>query len=146
MPDQPIDILLVEDSVDDSAFVVNALEEGRFDVRLTIVRDGAEAFTAIFGVGNSPDGVPLRKPKLIILDLKLPKVSGIEVLRRLKSNLHTRSIPIVVLSSSQQKCDLDESYQLGVNSCLVKPMDIDDFTTTVQMLCRYWVHFNQPNF
>jgi CheY-like chemotaxis protein len=144
MPDQPIDILLVEDSADDATFVMHALQEGKFEARVQIARDGVEALAAIFGAGNSAEAVPIVHPRLIILDLKLPKVNGLEVLRRLKSNPNARSIPVVVLSSSQEKRDLEESYELGVNGFLVKPMDFDEFGETVQMLCRYWLQFNKP--
>jgi two-component system response regulator len=138
-----IDILLVEDSKDDSAFFVHALEEAKLSARVHIARDGAEALTLIFGTGNPNDSFPTIRPKIIVLDLKLPKISGLELLRRLKTNPHTRAIPIVVLSSSQEKSDLAESYQLGLNSYLVKPMDFDEFADLVQMLGRYWLKCNQ---
>jgi two-component system response regulator len=144
MPEQSIDILLVDDSVDDAAFVVHALAEGKFGARLRIARDGAEGLSLVFGAEKSADAVPIVQPRLIVLDLKLPKISGLDVLRRLKINPHTRSIPVVVLSSSQEKRDLEESYQLGANSFLVKPMDLDEFGEAVQMLCRYWLQFNKP--
>ena len=103
-----------------------------------------EALTLLFGMGNPADAVPIVRPKLIILDLKLPKVSGLEVLRRLKANLYSRSIPVVTLSSSREKRDLAESYQLGANSYLVKPMDFDEFGKVVRMLGCYWLQVNQP--
>jgi two-component system, response regulator len=143
MVDQVIDILLVEDSVDDSAFVEHALEEAKLGAHLRIARDGVEALALLFRERNSEDAVPVIRPKLILLDLKLPRIDGLELLRRLKANPNTRSIPMVVLSSSQEMRDLAESYQLGVNSYLVKPMDFDDFGKTVEMLGRYWLQFNQ---
>jgi two-component system response regulator len=136
--------LLVEDSTEDSLFFVHALEEAGLPADIRIARDGAEALALIFGGANPEDAVPAIRPGLIILDLKLPKVNGLEVLRRLKSNPHTRAIPVVVWSSSQEKRDLTECYQLGANSYLVKPMDFDEFTAVVQMLGRYWLHCNQP--
>ncbi len=145
MSDQAIDILLVEDGADDATFVMHAVEQGKFGARVQIARDGEQALAAIFGAGNSVDAIPIVHPRIIILDLKLPKVSGIEVMRRLKSNPHSRSIPIVVLSSSQAKRDLEEIYELGANSLLVKPMDFDEFGEAVQMLCRYWLRFNKPS-
>jgi two-component system response regulator len=143
MTDQPIDILIVEDSVDDSAFMVQALEEAKFRGRLRIVRDGLEALTVIFGTGNPAESAPVIQPKFIILDLKLPKLDGLEVLRLLKTNPHTRPIPIVILSSSQEKRDLDASYQLGVNSFMVKPIDFDEFGEAVKALGRYWLQYNK---
>jgi CheY-like chemotaxis protein len=138
-----LDILLVEDSKDDSAFFVHALEEAKLIVRTNIVRDGAEALSLIFGAGNPDDAFPTIRPKIIVLDLKLPKINGLELLRRLKANPHTRPLPVVVLSSSQEKSDLVESYRLGLNSYLVKPMDFDEFAELVQMLGRYWLKCNQ---
>lgn len=139
-----MDILLVEDSEDDAAFFVLALRESSPAARLRRVRDGVEALALLFGTGNPADAVPVVRPKLIVLDLKLPKVSGLEVLRQLKANPHSRSIPVVTLSSSREKRDLAESYQLGANSYLVKPMDFDEFGDTVRTLGRYWLQFNQP--
>lgn len=139
-----LDVLLVEDSEEDSMFFVHALEEAKLSAHINIARNGAEALSLIFGTGNPDDAAPVIRPKLIVLDLKLPKVSGLELLRRLKTNPHTRAIPVVVLSSSQEKRDLAESYQLGVNSYLVKPMDFDEFTGLVQLIGRYWLQSNQP--
>ncbi len=141
-----MEILLVEDSEDDSTFIVNAMAKGKIDARLQIARDGVEALSSIFGEGNDGDGPPVACPKLIILDLNLPRVNGLEVLRQLKGNPQTSSIPVVVLSSSGQKRDVEESYRLGVNSFLVKPMNLDEFGETVRLLCHYWVKLNQPDF
>ena len=138
-----MDILLVEDSEDDSAFFIHALKDSNPEAQLLIARDGVRALSLIFGAGNPDEAVPAVRPKLIVLDLKLPKVSGLEVLRKLKTNPHTRTIPVVVLSSSQEKRGLAESYQLGVNSYLVKPMDFDEFAELVRILGRYWLQFNQ---
>jgi CheY-like chemotaxis protein len=143
MSDELIDILLVEDSADDAAFVRHALEEAKLGARLRIARDGVEALTLIFGTVTRDDVTPLVRPKLILLDLKLPKIDGLEVLRRLKSNPHTRELPVVVLSSSQEKRDLSDSYRLGVNSYLVKPMDFDEFADSVRIASRYWLELNQ---
>jgi CheY-like chemotaxis protein len=143
MPSDTVDILLVEDSDDDAAFFTDALEETKINVQWRRVSNGAEALTLLFG--SSPgDGLPIVRPRLIVLDLKLPKVSGLELLRQLKSNAHARTIPVVVLSSSQEKRDLAESYKLGVNSYLVKPMDPERFDESVRILCRYWLQFNEP--
>lgn len=139
-----MDILLVEDSKDDSIFFIHALRESVPTASLRIVRDGAEAISAIFGSENPDEAAPLISPKLLVLDLKMPKIGGLEVLRRLKANPYARSIPVIVLSSSQEKRDLTDSYQLGVNSYVVKPMDFDEFGEVVKMLARYWLQFNQP--
>ena len=145
MTDEAIDILLVEDSQDDAVFFAHALEETKLGARVRVARDGVEALALIFGVGNPDNAMPAIWPKLVVLDLKLPKVGGLEVLRRLKANLHTRSIPVVVFSSSVEKRDLVESYHLGANSYLVKPMDFDEFRKAVRMLGQYWLQFNQPS-
>lgn len=137
------DILLVEDSEDDSAFFIYALKESHPTARFSVARDGVEALLKIFGEGNPFEAAPVVWPKLIVLDLKMPRMSGLEVLRILKSNLHTRSIPVVVLSSSEEHRDLMESYDLGVNGYLVKPMDCDEFSEAVHMLGRYWLQFNK---
>ncbi len=139
-----MDILLVEDSEDDSTFFVHAMRMANSSARLRIARDGAEALAILFSGESNGEPAPVNRPKLIVLDLKLPKVGGLEVLRRLKANPNTRSIPVVALSSSQEKRDLSESYNLGVNSYLVKPMDYDDFGEVARIISRYWLQFNQP--
>jgi len=144
MNSEATDILLVEDSVDDAAFFTGALKESNPAARLVLAHDGVEALTLIFGAGDPADAVPIIHPQLIILDLKLPKVGGLAVLRRLKANPHTRAIPVVTLSSSREKRDLAECYELGVNSYLVKPMDFDEFGEMVRVLGHYWLRFNQP--
>lgn len=143
MTDENADILLVEDSADDAAFFTHALKEAGLSAQVRVARDGAEALALLFGDGNAGDETPLLRPRLIVLDLKLPKVSGLEVLHRLKADPHTQTIPVVVLSSSQEKRDLAESYQLGVNSYLVKPMDFDEFAALIHALSRYWLQYNQ---
>jgi two-component system, response regulator len=140
----PIDILLVEDSVDDWAFMNHALKEANIAAQVRIARDGVEALALLFGSGSPADAVPVVRPKLIVMDLKLPKVDGLALLRRLKANPHTRIIPIVVMSSSQEKRDLTECSQLGINSYLTKPMTFEEFGETVRILGRYWLQFNQP--
>ena len=145
MADETLDILLVEDSADDSAFFVHALKESNPAAQLLIARDGVQALSLLFGAGNPDEAVPVVRPRLIVVDLKLPKVGGLEILRRLKTNPHARTIPVVVLSSSQEKRDLEESYQLGVNSYLVKPMDFDEFADLVRTLDRYWLRCNESS-
>jgi two-component system, response regulator len=142
MHEQEIDLLLVEDSEDDTVFFREALVEAGIRARICVARDGAEAIQIIFGCGSRSERTWLT-PKLIVLDLKMPKVSGAEVLRRLRADPRTREIPVVIFSSSQEKRDLAESYHLGANSYLVKPMEADEFGETVRLLGRYWLQFNK---
>lgn len=137
------DILLVEDSADDAAFFLHALKRAGLPVRVRHAADGVEALACIFGPHSSTEAKVVTRPRLIILDLKMPKVNGLEVLQRLKTNPHSRTIPVVVLSSSHEKLDLAQSYQSGANSYLVKPMDFDDYTELVQALGSYWLKYNQ---
>lgn len=141
--DETVDILLVEDSADDAAFFTHALREAALPAQVWLARDGVEALAAVFGGDNAPDAVPVTRPRLVVLDLKLPRVSGLEVLQRLKANANSRAIPVVVLSSSQEKRDLAECYRLGVNSFLVKPMDFDEYAELIHRLGRYWLQYNQ---
>lgn len=143
MSDQAVEILLVEDSPDDVAFFIHTFKKAGLTTQLHSLPDGAEALEYIFGTGRHADRNINNHPKVIFLDLKLPKVNGLEVLRRLKSDPVTRTIPVVVLSSSQEERDLIESYNLGANSYIVKPMDFDEFGTSVRMLGLYWINFNQ---
>ena len=143
MADEAANVLLVEDSADDSAFITGALKKADLTAGLRVAQDGAQATSLIFGNNDFSGSVPRMVPRLIILDLKLPKVDGLELLRRLKSNPYTRSVPVVVLSSSREKRDLRESYLLGANSFLVKPMDFDEFAEMIRVLGRYWLQFNQ---
>lgn len=143
MPDDGANILLVEDSADDAAFVAHALKDAKLGAQLKIARDGVEALLLLFGPGNPENAVPIMAPKVIVLDLKLPKVDGLDLLRLLKANPNSRTIPVVVLSSSLEKRDLIESYRLGVNAYLVKPMDFDEFAETVKTLGRFWLQFNR---
>lgn len=143
MPEGIIDILLVEDSEDDVVFFLHALEEAKLSDRLRVTRDAVEAMAVLFGPGDPAETPPVVHPKVIVVDLKLPKMSGQELLQILKANKFTRAIPIVVLSSSQEKRDLAECYRLGVNSYLVKPMDFDEFAATIRIMVRYWLEFNR---
>lgn len=143
MPDQAAEILLVEDSPDDVAFFFRTFEKAGFTARLRAVPDGAEALDFLFATGRYAGRNRALRPRLVVLDLKLPKLSGLEVLRRLKTDPETRTIPIVVLSSSQEERDLIESYALGANSYIVKPMDFGQFGDSVRALGQYWLQFNQ---
>lgn len=143
MAESAAEILLVEDSPDDVAFFVYTLEKTGLAPHLHVIADGAEALEFIFCTGQYKERNSANRPKVILLDLKLPKVNGLEVLRRLKAEPHTRTIPVVVLSSSLEERDLSESYALGANSYVVKPMDFDAFSQCIRMLAQYWLNFNQ---
>ena len=144
MAEQPIEILLVEDNPDDVELALHALKRNNFSNRIHVVRDGVEALEFIFGTG-AYDGRNLHDvPRVILLDLKLPRLDGLEVLRRVKADTRTRMIPVVVLTSSREERDIVESYQLGVNSYIVKPVDFQQFTEAVRELGLYWLLLNQP--
>lgn len=132
-----VEILLVEDSPADLELAVRALKKHNLANQLRIARDGEEALACLFG----PD--VLHTPKMVLLDLKLPKVDGLEVLRRIKSDPATRRIPVVVMTSSREERDIVESYDLGVNSYIVKPVDFDQFMGAVADLGLYWLVLNQ---
>ncbi len=130
-------IVLIEDQPYDAELTLRALRGLGIEEQVMHVRDGAQALTYLL---DDPDTPP---PKLILLDLKLPKVSGIEVLEALKTNERTKCIPVIALSSSQEHQDVERCYALGVNSYVVKPVDFTDFTDTVQQIGRYWLSMNQ---
>lgn len=147
MTDQIAEVLLIEDSPDDAAFFKHTFNKSDLGPRLNLVVDGAEALEFISCTGRHAGRNHAPNPLIIVLDLKLPKVDGLQVLRRLKSDPHTWNIPIVVFSSSQEESDLIACYKLGVNSYVVKPMDFDEFTESVQRLVEYWLRFNRtPKF
>ena len=139
---EDVDILLVEDSPEDAELALRALREGKLANHITWVKDGAEALEFIFRTGAYA-GRPGRNPKLILLDLKLPKVDGIEVLKRVKADERTRVIPVVMVTSSAEGRDVAESYQLGVNSYLVKPVEFEQFSETVARAGLYWMLMNR---
>jgi CheY-like chemotaxis protein len=142
MKDVSVEILLVEDNLNDAELSLYALKKFKIANQIHHARDGAEALEYIFG-GVDPSNSPKKIPRLILLDLKLPKISGLEVLRRLKSQEETKSIPIVVLTSSREERDIVESYNLGVNSYIVKPIDFEKFTESVRDVGLYWLLLNQ---
>lgn len=137
------EILLVEDNPSDVELTLHALKKHNIAHHIKVVRDGAEALDFIFCTGPYTDRSIENSPKMILLDLKLPKVNGLEVLRQVKSDPRTKTIPIVVLSSSREECDLIESYQLGVNSYITKPVDFEQLTEAVRQLGLYWLTLNQ---
>jgi two-component system response regulator len=139
-----IEILLVEDNPSDAELTLHALRKNKLTNRIHLVRDGAEALEYIFGTGAYAGRDLSDRPKLILLDLKLPKVDGLEVLRRIKAEATTRTIPVVLLTSSHQERDIAEGYRLGVNSYIVKPVDFDQFTNAVREVGMYWLLLNSP--
>ena len=137
-----VDILLVEDNPNDAELAMRALRKGKLANHITWVKDGAEALEFIFRSGAYADR-PDQNPKLILLDLKLPKVDGIEVLKRIKADERTRVIPVVMVTSSAEKRDIVESYKLGVNSYIVKPVEFEQFSETVAKTGFYWMLMNK---
>jgi len=139
-----VEILLVEDNPQDLELALRALRKANLTNRILIARDGAEALDFIFCEGSHASRKIEESPKVILLDLKLPKVDGLEVLQRIKSDPRTRLIPVVVLTSSKEQNDVVESYKLGVNSYIVKPVNFERFAEAVQQLGMYWLLLNQP--
>lgn len=138
-----IEVLLVEDNPDDVHLALHSFKKNNLGNTIHVARDGQEALDFIFAQGPYSERTLAEMPKLILLDLKLPKINGIEVLRRLKSDKMTKSIPIVVLTSSREERDIVDSYNLGVNSYIVKPVDFDKFNDAIKQLGFYWLLFNQ---
>jgi len=138
------EILLVEDSQDDLDMTLRALRKANMANHIEVARDGVEALDFIFCEGAHTARKIENMPKLILLDLKLPKVSGMEVLRRIKGDPRTKMIPVVMLTSSKEQKDVIESYGLGTNSYIVKPVDFESFAEAVQKLGMYWLLLNQP--
>lgn len=139
-----IEILLVEDNPDDVELTLRALRRAGLSNEIVVARDGQEALDFIFGEGAYSGRGISDKPKVILLDLKLPKVDGLEVLRRIKNDERTRTIPTVVLTSSMDLQDVVGCYELGVNSYIVKPVNFERFSAAVQKLGMYWLLINQP--
>ncbi|MGE3808411.1 MAG: response regulator [Gemmataceae bacterium] len=138
-----VDILLVEDNPDDVELTLRTFQENSVSTRVHVVRDGVEALDFLFATGSYHDRAGAKPPRVVLLDLKLPRVDGLEVLRRVRSDPRTQTLPMVVLTSSQEERDLVESYQLGVNSFLVKPVDSEQFTDLVKQLGCYWLLLNK---
>jgi two-component system response regulator len=138
-----VEILLVEDNPNDVELTLHAFRKNNLSNRIRVARDGAEAIEFLFGTDGQGQAANA-PPKVVLLDLKLPKVDGLEVLRRIKSEPRTRTIPVVVLTSSKEERDIVESYELGVNSYIVKPVDFEQFTDAVRNLGLYWLLLNQP--
>jgi two-component system, response regulator len=144
MPDSLVEILLVEDNPHDVKLALHAFKTNNLANRIHVVRDGAEALEFIFCTDRYAKRRIENVPKVVLLDLKLPLVDGIEVLRRMKADERTRMLPVVILTSSREERDIVESYQLGVNSYIVKPVDFDQFSEAVKNLGYYWLLLNEP--
>jgi CheY-like chemotaxis protein len=140
----PIDVLIVEDNVYDADLTTHALKESILPERIKAVQDGAEALDFIFCRGDYANRDPRQQPKLILLDLQLPKVEGLEVLRRIRADPLTEDIPVVIFTTSKEDRNIIEGYKLGANSFLVKRHDFDEFMKAIQALGIYWLVMNKP--
>ena len=139
-----VEILLVEDNPNDAELALRALKKNNLANNVAVVTDGEEALDFVFARGAFGQRDIENGPKVILLDLKLPKVDGLEVLRAIKGDPRTKSIPVVVLTSSKEERDIVESYKLGANSYIVKPVEFDKFVAAVKDLGLYWLLLNQP--
>ena len=142
IPD-PVEILLAEDNAADAEMTLRALRRNNLANKVHWVKDGEQALEFLFRTGGYADRDPVAVPKLVMLDIKMPKVDGIEVLRRIKANEETRPVPVVVMTSSNEERDVVESYRLGVNSYIVKPVQFESFLETVAKIGLYWVITNR---
>jgi two-component system, response regulator len=138
-----VDILLVEDNPRDADLTIRALKRRNLANQLTVVEDGAQALDFLFCQGIYESRAAFHSPKVILLDLKLPKVDGLEVLAQIKKNERTKSIPVVILTSSREDPDIKAAYELGANSYVVKPVDFDDFLEAMSHIGFYWLLVNQ---
>jgi len=143
----PKSILLVEDNLDDVDLTLHALKKNRIKNEVVVAYDGAEALDYLFGTGKYAGRDLMIMPTVILLDLKLPKIDGLEVLRRLRANKRTRLLPVVILTSSKEEQDILSGYRLGVNSYVRKPVDFNQFAEAVSHLGLYWLLLNEapPN-
>ena len=144
MTDNIIEILLVEDNPDDAELAVSSLNKNNLVNSVYVAEDGEEALDFLFAEGKYSGRSINEMPKLILLDLKLPKIDGLEVLQKVKSDERTKTIPVVVLTSSREESDIIRSYKTGANSYIVKPVDFEKFTESVSELGLYWLVLNQP--
>lgn len=137
-------ILLVEDNPDDEALTLRALRKYQIANEIIVARDGAEALDFLFGTGPYSGRDVQIIPELILLDLKLPKLDGLEVLRRLRQDIHVRNTPVVVMTTSDEEQDLRRSYDLHANSFIRKPVDFNQFAEAIRQIGKYWLELNEP--
>ena len=136
-------MLLVEDNPDDAEFTLRALRKANVALNIVLVDNGVKALDFVFGTGSYAERAGAKLPRVMLLDLKMPKVDGLEVARRIKSDPRTRSLPIVIFTSSREQRDIHESYVLGANSYVVKPIDYAELITKLGDLVRYWLQLNE---
>ncbi len=144
MENEQVEILLVEDNVDDAELTIHALRKRNLVNKLIHLQDGEQALDFLFGTGKFSGRDVTVTPRLILLDLKMPKVDGMQVLQKVKSHDTTKKIPIVILTSSKEDPDLSRCYELGSNSYIVKPVEFNSFISTVTELGMYWMLLNSP--
>lgn len=144
MGQEQLQILIVEDNADDLELALHALRKGGLVNHVEVARDGEQALDFLLCRGAYADRDITNPPRLVLLDLKLPKIDGLQVLRELKSNLATKAIPVAILTASREEQDLITSYQLGVNSYIQKPVDFEQFRETVKQASLFWLVVNQP--
>lgn len=139
-----VEVLLVEDNPDDVDLALLALEDHHVANRIQVVRDGAEALDFLFCRGDYAHRSPGNRPRVVLLDLKLPRVDGLEVLRQIRADARTRHIPVIMLTASQEEKDRIRSYENGANSYIVKPVDFDQFKEAISAIGYYWLLLNEP--
>ncbi|MGC1396269.1 MAG: response regulator [Coleofasciculaceae cyanobacterium] len=144
MSNKTVLILLIEDNPDDEELTLLAFEQSRIVTEVVVARDGVEALDYLFGTGKFASRNTDNLPALVLLDLQLPRINGIEVLERMRADNRTKYIPVVILTTSNEQQDLLNSYKLGCNSYIRKPVDFDQFQTAVQQLGMYWLLLNEP--
>jgi CheY-like chemotaxis protein len=143
MENQEVEILIVEDNPDDAELAIRALKKQNLANKVIHLTDGAEALDFIFGMGKFSNRNTNHLPRVILLDLKMPKIGGLEVLEKIKSDPRTKTIPVVVLTSSAEDPDIKKCYELGANSYIVKPVEFNNFSKTVADLGLYWMVINK---
>ena len=142
-PNETVEILLVEDSDQDAEMALRALEQNKISNKITRLKNGEEALDFLLAKGEFEERSIYNQPRVVLLDLKMPKVDGLEVLMQVRANKATEKLPIVILTSSKEEADLVEGYKLGVNSYIVKPVEFDSFTKAIRDIGFYWVILNE---
>lgn len=138
-----VEILVIEDNQNDAEMALRALKQNKLTNKVLVVNDGEHALDYIFAKGKSAGRAKNALPKIILLDLKLPRIDGLQVLKEIKNNPETKVIPVIMLTSSKEEKDIIQSYQLGVNSYIIKPVDFDKFVDAIRDLGMYWLLLNQ---